>query len=165
MLAKKYNISTTDSVWRDIAAYNNIGNVISGQVQNKIRSMIRKASVFHPGGHYWQMCNAGQQYWDGTTELYDGSESVIDVMESFGYVEQNEVDAFVRWMFIDWDWTFQDVALQMFDEANSIFPVTSSDPMVQDQRGFITILTNFMIENSIPDPIFDVRVSFYDAVL
>ena len=53
----------------------------------------------------YKMMEAAYEVWEETSQEYDGSESVLSVLKDFGYKEQGELDAYLRWWMIDYEYT------------------------------------------------------------
>jgi hypothetical protein len=159
-LAKKYKIQTSETVYRDINVYNNAGKSVSTKFALRFSDLVRKATANRDAGPFRSMILEAQKYWDELSDEYDGSENIMDVMAKFGYIERDELDAFIRWINVDYEYTFKDISLLNFYDEKVIIGRNYSVSFVVDQRGFLTILTNYVKDNKIPDPKFGVRVRY-----
>lgn len=86
---------------------------------------------------------------------YDGSENIMNIMNDYGYKEQSELDSYIRWLNIDFEFTYNDIALNQYDGITYNLPDRDSyDTFVNDPRGFVSILQPILqqypnIENDI----------------
>ena len=160
-LAAQTSIKTSPTVYLDISVYDKAGDSIKMQFTNRLRAFQRKGGLTTKPGPHYRMLKAAYQYWNEINNLYDGSENVMKLMEKFGYVERDELDAFIRWILIDYEMTFSNVALLNYNgPSEGLLGSTDSDSLVVDQRGFETILTKFMSDYNIPDPMYEVKVRY-----
>jgi NAD(P)-binding Rossmann-like domain len=111
-------------------------------------------------GPFYRMLNAAYQYWNEINDQYTGTENIMQLMkDKFAYVEDTELKAFVRWLLIDYEYIFNNIALLNYQgpEVDMIDP-NEFEQMVIDPRGFETVLQKFASDYSI-EPRLNTRVS------
>jgi hypothetical protein len=150
-LAQENNIQTFQNNFLDIEPYGIDGSSIKLQFWfrlNRFRSsysrMVRAAFLWLRGYRSFSSIRSGVDL--------AGTEDVMDVIKNVGWEEQDELDGFIRWVYIDYEFIFSDVALLTFGVI-----VGQKQAMVIDQRGFETIPKDIASSNEI-SPIFHTKV-------
>jgi hypothetical protein len=150
-LAQKNNIQTFQNHFLDIEPYGIDGSSIKMlfwfrllQFRNSYGRMNRAAFMWWWGFRSFRSIRSGVKL--------AGTEAVMDVIKKFGWEEQNELDGFIRFVFIDYEFALSDVAVSDF---GGIYRKTQA--MVIDQRGFDTIPKDIASRNEI-SPIFHTKV-------
>lgn len=134
--------------------YNSRGRRIPLAFARGVNKFISSTSPFY------KALRAAKQYWDETSSKYNGSEDVMDVMKSFGYQENDELDAFIRFIMIDFEYAFTNIALLNYYSPNQdLTTFDKSESFVVDQRGFETVLQKFVEDNKI-STILNTKVCF-----
>jgi hypothetical protein len=151
------NIETAPTNFNDIYAYGENGTPIPRRFHARFQKYFAKNQPMYRTTEATQAVNAD----DDTTVSgsgYDGSESVLDVLNENNYKEQGELDAYLKWWTLDYTYTVSDVAISDFtppddDESDGI----EYDTLVRDPRGYESIAQQFAADNDIV-PVFNSKV-------
>ena len=86
----------------------------------------------------YKTSRSAYRFWEELEDSYTGSESIRKVMTKNGYnfTSEKPLDAFIRWLMVDWEYTYSNIALLNFYEAKSdVYSLNRTDLFITDQRG------------------------------
>jgi hypothetical protein len=157
---------TTPTYFDQVAVYDHNGHSITRRFNSRFDRFIDPYQPFglmlYDANQSW-MYSYGNMTDNDDYYYYDGSENIMNAMEYYKYKESGELDAYIRWLNIDYEYTYTDVALNQYGGPYWDLPLRN-DPeiFVTDPRGFASVLQPLLMNHSIDqDIIFNtiVRIS------
>ena len=152
------DIATVQTRFMDIQMYNVDGKEIPLRFDARLKRYLEEDKPLY------KMFEAARQVWDGNNDVYDGSESVLSVLQDYDYKEQGELDAYIRWWIFDYEFTFSDLALTNFFSADDDIPVwEETETLVGDPRGYESIIHKIADDNGI-NATLNARVRYVEGI-